>query len=209
MRPRRAACVALRTALLIGLFSTSAISAGKPADHPRWAVSVVSDDRSWYIDEPIGHAQEYLSFPGTPKRFDHDHKLSGKSPAEIKDRVEAQPLGEAPGYRVRQVTHTINDHELVNKMILVEGKSGEFCKTYPQQMSPSAVSVETACLAQVGSETILATSDSYTGNSGQRVELYSTFDKDGPILPVVGKKSEELLKGFFPHRAPYFERRRL
>src|SRR5271170_2153202 len=104
-RARSAVRVALRTALVISLSSTLALSSPKPPDHPRWGVIVASDNRSWYIDEPICNSQEYFSFSGAPQRFDYDHELSGRKPEEIKDKVYSLPIGGAPGYPVRQVNH--------------------------------------------------------------------------------------------------------
>jgi hypothetical protein len=198
-RARSAASgVFLRTALAISLSSTLAISAPRPTDHPRWAVIVASDNRSWYIDEPICHSQEYFAFPGAPQRFDYDRELSGKKTEEIKDKVYSLPIGGAPGYAVRQVNHIINASELTIKMILVERKVGEFCEIYHQQMSPDMVGAEPAYLVQVGAETILATTDPISGNGGRLEELYWTFDKDGPILLDVTDKIDEILKKLLP-----------
>jgi hypothetical protein len=192
--------VALQTALAISLSSKPAISSLRPSDHPRWAVIVASDNRSWYIDEPICHPQEYFLFSGAPQRFDYDHELSGENPAEIKDKVDSQLVGAAAEFAVRQVNHVINDNELAIKMILVERKAGEFCEIYHQQMMPDIVSVEPAYLVEVGPETILASTDLISGNGGRREELYWSFDKDGPIPLVVNDKLDEILKKLLPKR---------
>jgi hypothetical protein len=193
-----AARVAVRTALALSLSSAPTLSSPKPPDHPRWAVLVASDNRSWYIDEPICNSQEYFSFSGAPQRFDYDHELSQKTPSEIKDKVYSQPLGGAPGYPVRQINHVINGNELTIKMILIQRKPNEFCEIYHQQLSPDMVSAEPAYLVQVGPETILASTDPWTGNSGQRQDVYWTFDKDGPLWLDVDSKVEEALKEFRP-----------
>jgi hypothetical protein len=198
MRVYGAGRVALRTALVLGLSSTLAPSSPKPPDHPRWAVIAASDNRSWYIDEPICNSQEFFSFSGAPQRFDYDHELSRKNPAELKDKVFAQPLGGAPGYAVEEVDHVINGNELTIKMLLVMRKPGEFCEIYHQQMSPAMISVEPAYLVRFGDQTVLASTDPWAGNSGQRQDVYWTFDKDGPLWLDVDSKVEEALKEFRP-----------
>lgn len=194
----RAARAALRTTLVIGLSSAPALSAPKPPDHPRWAVYVASFIESKYIDEPICNSLEYFSFSGAPQRFDYVHELSRKNPSEIKDKVNTHPLGAAPGYPVQEVDHIINGNELTVKMLLVQRKPGEFCEIYHQQMSPVTISVEPAYLVHVGDETILAPTDPWVGNSGQRTDVYWTFDKDGPLLLDIDGKVEEALKEFRP-----------
>ena len=197
MRVRDACRVAAQIALLMSLFSAPVLYAQKAPDHPRWAVLVLSDSTSRYIDQPICNSLEYFS-SGRPQRFDYEHELSGKNPAEIKEKVNSQPLGVAQGFAVRQVTDIINENQLTIKMLLVERKAGEFCEIYHQQMSPDTVSVEPAFLVHVGDETVLASTDPWTGNSGQRTEVYWTFDKDGPLLLDVDGKIEEALKELRP-----------
>lgn len=200
MRVRDAYRVAARTALGISLFTTLAVPSQKPPDHPRWAVYVASFIESKYIDEPICNSLEYFSFSDSPQRFDYVHELSRKNPAEIKDKVSAQPLGAAPGYPVQEVDHILNGNgnELTIKMLLVQRKPGEFCEIYHQQMSPATISVEPAYLVRFGEETVLASTDPWAGNSGQRTEIYWTFDKDGPLLLDIDGKIQEALKEFRP-----------
>jgi hypothetical protein len=195
-RPRAVALVTLTAALAISLSSARALSPAKPPDHPRWAVIVVSDNGNRYIDEPICQPVQYFS--GDAQRFDYDHELAGKSSAEIKEKVDSQLLGTAQGFAVWQTTHVINGNQLTIKMILVERKAGEFCEIYHQQLAPDMVSVAPAYLVPVGAETILASTDPWIGNSGQRMDVYWTFDKDGPILLDVDHQIDEILKKLLP-----------
>jgi len=193
-----AARVALLAALVISFFSAPAVRSQKPPEHPRWSVYVASFIESKYIDEPICNSLAYFSSSGAPQHFDYVHELAGKNPAEITDKVSAQPLGEALGYHVQEVNHILSGNEFTIKMLLVERKPGEFCEIYHQQMSPAMISVEPAFLVHVGDETILASTDPWTGNSGQRQDIYWTFDKDGPLRLDIDSKVEEALKEFRP-----------
>ncbi len=195
---RRAGRVSLPAALLIVLFSSPAFSSSKPPDHPRWAVLVISDNRSWYIDEPICQSLGYFANPGTPQRFDYDHELSTKKPEEIKEKVSAHAVGVAPGYPVWQVNRVISGNELTIKMILVQRKPHEYCEIYHQQLMPDLVTAEPAYLVRIGSEVILATTDPISGNGGRSEELYWIFDKDGPILLDVAGKIDERLRKLLP-----------
>ncbi len=87
-----------------------------------------------------------------------------KQPADLKDKVESQPIGRIAEFTVYEVVHNINDGDLVMKMILVKRKAGEFCEIFQQQYDAVSVTVEPAYLVNVNSETILATSDRVTGN---------------------------------------------
>jgi hypothetical protein len=198
MRVREGCCVGTQIAVALCLASAPAFSYPKPPDHPRWAVLLVSDIDGRYIDEPICNSLEYFSFAGAAQRFDYDHELSLRKIVEIKDKVDSQALGVAQGFAVRQVTHIINDNQLTIKMLLAERKAGEFCEIYHQQLSPDMVTAEPAFLVHVGTETILASTDPYSGNTGQRAEVYWTFDKDGPILLDVDHVIDETLKKVRP-----------
>lgn len=196
MRIRAGCRVALRTAVMIGFSCPLAISAPRPSSHPRWAVHVASGKGSSYIDERICGALDYFS--GDALRFDYDHDLSGKRPTEIEDKVDSQPIGEVAGNVVQQVTHTVNDGELIMKMILVRRNEGMFCEIYHQQMAAAIVTVAPAYFVHVGLEVILATSDPVSGNGGWREEGYWTFDRDGPIELDVNDRIDEIQKKLLP-----------
>jgi hypothetical protein len=198
MSVRDTSHVATPVALLVSLFSTPILSAQKPPDHPRWAVYVASVIESKYIDEPTCNSLEYFSFSAVPQRFDYVHELAGKNPEQIKDKISTQPLGEALGYQVQEVDHILSGNELTIKMLLVQRKPGEFCEIYHQQMSPAMISLEPAFLVHVGDETILASTDPWTGNSGQHQDMYWTFDKEGPLWLDVDSKVDAALKEFRP-----------
>jgi hypothetical protein len=187
---------ALRAILLFAVLSVLAVSSSTPGDHPRWTVHVASGKGSSYVEKPICHSLKY--FVSDPKRFDYDGDLFGKKPSEIKDKVDSQRIGEVAGYTVRQVTHTINDGDLIMKMIFVVRADDSLCEIYHQQMAGVIVSVEPAYFVQVGPETILSTTDPVSGNGVWREEAYWTFDKDGPIELRVNDKIDEIQKELLP-----------
>ncbi|MFZ3264152.1 MAG: hypothetical protein WA172_09130 [Terriglobales bacterium] len=161
--------------------------------HPRWALHSYSGKRDFYVDQPNCHPLTYFSID--PKRFDYGEDLLVKQPADLKDKVESQPIGRIAEFTVYEVVHNINDGDLVMKMILVKRKAGEFCEIFQQQYDAVSVTVEPAYLVNVDSETILATSDRVTGNGAFLIEEYWAFDKDGPIpLDASAKISEITLK---------------
>jgi hypothetical protein len=195
MNSVRAACrAAVQTTLVAALFAVPVLSAQNPPEHPRWAVLVMSNINSRYIDQPICNSLEFFSSTNDPQRFDYDHELALRKIAIVKDKVDSLNLGTAAGFGIRQVTHTINDNVLAIKMILLERKPGEFCEIYHQQFSPDFISPEPAFLVNSDGETILASTDPWSGNTGTRQEIYWIFDKEGPALLNVDGVVEEALK---------------
>jgi hypothetical protein len=198
-RIRDACRVAGQTALALSLFSAPAISSPKAPDHPRWAVYVAATIESKYIDEPICNSLEFFSSTSDPQRFDYDHELAVSKVAIVKDKVDSRAVGTAAGFGIRQITHTINDNVLAIKMILVERKAGEFCEIYHQQFSTDFISPQPAFLVHDGAETVLASTGPWSGNSGQRQDIYWTFDKEGPRDLDVDGVVQEALKQFRPN----------
>ncbi|MGB6834910.1 MAG: hypothetical protein WCA94_02800 [Candidatus Acidiferrum sp.] len=198
MLVRKARCVATQMAFVLGLSPALPLFSQKPPDHPRWAVYVAATIDSKYIDEPICHSLEFFSSASDPQRFDYDHELALRNIAIVKDTVDSAALGAAAGFGIRQVIHAINDNVLAIKMILVERKAGEFCEIYHQQFSPDFIRPEPAFLVHDGPETVLASTDPWSGNSGQRQDIYWTFDKEGPRYLDVDGVVEEALKQFRP-----------
>jgi hypothetical protein len=199
MRVRDACRVAVQTALALSLLSVPATSSQKAPDHPRWAVLVASSLNSRYIDQPICNSLESFSSTSDAQRFDYDHELALRKVAIVKDKVDSLLIGTAAGFGIRQVTHTINDNALTVKMILLERQAAEFCEIYHQQFSPDFISPQPAFLVNLGTETILASTDPWTeNNTGQRQDVYWTFDKDGPLDLNVDGVVDEALKEFRP-----------
>jgi hypothetical protein len=164
--------------------------------HPRWAVHSVSIDSDFYINHPNCGSLEYFS--RDPQRFDYGGDLLGKNPGKLKEVVDSWDIGEAAGFTVHQLTHTIDNGALVMKMILVERGPGEFCEIYHQQYGDSEVVAGPAYLVTVNSETILATTDMDRGNGAWREEEYWAFDKEGPIPLDATPKIDAITRKLLP-----------
>jgi len=189
----------MRNLSLLALLFMLAPTAAAQSGHPRWSVLVSSGKGKSYIDEASCHPLEY--FLGNPLTFDYGSDLFGKKPDEIKDKVHSVLIGEIAGYAVLQVTHDVNDGELLMKMILIERKANQLCEIYQQQHEAAMVAVEPAYLVRVGGETLLATTDPVSGNGAWREEQYWAFDKDGPINLNVRDRITELQKKLLPKGA--------
>lgn len=165
-------------------------------EHPQWAVEVAVGNHTSYIDNPNCHPLEY--FLTDPKRFDYGSDLSKEQRSDIMDSVDKQEIGEVQGFRVTQVTHDINDGELIMKMILVQRHSGDFCEIYHQQNDAQTVTTQPAFLVKVGTDTLLGTNDAVSGNGGWYTFEYWAFDKDGPVALDVMNKIDENRQQLLP-----------
>ena len=183
-----------RLLLFIAYMVTAATSGA--SEHPRWSLHVISGRGESYIEEPSCHTREY--YLSDPLHLDYGSDLYGKTPDEIKDQIKTQRIGVAEGYVVDQVSHDINDGELIMKMILVQRKRGELCEIYHQQSPRELVEAGLAFWAKTGRETILATTDLVSGNGNWRAEAYWAFDKDGPIELDVTGRVQEIQKKLLP-----------
>ncbi len=186
----------MRAISIFMLICAAVASALAVPAHSRWALHSYSGKRDSYIEQPSCHPLKY--FLSDPKRFDYGDDLFGKSPADLKDKVESQHIGKIADFTIHEVIHNINHGDLVMKMILVERKAGEFCEIFQQQYDAVIVIAEPAYLVNVNSETILATSDRVTGKGAFLVEEYWTFDKDGPIPLFVSAKIKEIADKLLP-----------
>jgi hypothetical protein len=186
----------MRTISILALAYMAVASAFAAPAHPRWALHWYSGKGDFYIDQPSCGSLEYFS--SNPKKFDHGYDLFGKQPADTKDRVTSQRIGEIQQFTIYQVIHDINAGEVVMKMILVERKTGEVCAIFQQQYGAAMLDEEPAHLVNVGSDTILATDDRVSGNGAFRLEEYWTFDRDGPIPLHVRTKITEISQKILP-----------
>lgn len=166
------------------------------AAHPRWALHWSSGKGNFWIDQPDCHPLEYFS--KAPKRFDYGQDLFAVSPADIKDRAEETHIGEAQGFAIHQVMHTIHMEgwDLFIKMVLVERKKGEFCEIYNAEYDSRMASIDPAYIVNLDSQEVLATHDRVAGTGNSYVEEYWTFDKQGPEpldRSVIGETLKKLL----------------
>lgn len=196
-RVRDGCHVATRLALLLG-FACPGIFSQNSTDHDRWAVQISADGGSRRT-EPNCHPSEYFT-DGIRQIFLNEFK-DPKNPNFFEDTVSARRIGQISGRKIEQYEHRINhgsQNPMTVKMLLVEREPREFCEIYRQQFSPDTINVEPAFLVHVADETVLASTDPWAGNSGQRQDVYWTFDKDGPLWLDVDSKVEEALKEFRP-----------
>ena len=189
--------VAVGLTLLLGV-ACSAVFSQDSTDHDRWALRVSGDGGS-HLSEPNCHPSEYFS-DGIRQLFLKEFR-NPKDPDFFEDTASAQRIGEVSGHKIDQHEHRINhssQNPITVKMLLVERKPKEFCEIYRQQFSPDMVKAEPAYLVPVGTETILASTDPWTGNSGTRQEIYWTFAEDGPLKLDVDYVVDEALKKVRP-----------
>lgn len=190
--------IMLRTISAILLACTMAGATAATDEHPRWAVRVSSDGHAYFIDQPNCHPLAY--FLNDTSRLNDHHILVRIQPGKTKDEAKSQSIGEIGGHTINQITHNINDGELLLKMLVVERRTDEFCEIYHQEWMGDTFYQEVllANLVNVNSEIILATADRISGNGNWYDEHYWTFDKEGPIDLYVSEKIREIQKRLLP-----------
>ena len=176
------------------------------ASHPRWALRWSSAKGHHWTDQPDCHPLEYLT--KDPKRFDYGQDLYGESPADIKDKVEQQHIGEIGGFSITQILHTIAVKDwkpLFIKMILVERRPASFARFITENPTTSWTPSNQPTLLMSIHSKVLAARDRISGNGNFYDEEYWTFDKQGPIplnqdtiyqaLKKLLSKGKEVLNG--------------
>jgi len=183
-------------------FALSSYAQGPPsppqtATHPVWALHWSSGKGNFWTDQPDCHPLQYFST--NPKRFDYGQDLFGRSPTDIKDKVEEKRIGEVQGFSIHQILHTIpiEGWNLFIKMILVERRPGEFCEIYNAEYDAVMGSIDPAYIVEINSEKVLVTHDLVSGTGNFYVEEYWTFDNQGPI-PLDQGIIDETLKKLLP-----------
>jgi hypothetical protein len=194
VRPTR---LVMKTALALSLALPAGVHADSPS-HARWAVRVSSDGHSSFIDQPNCHPLDY--FAHDLSHYDVKHPLDRKQLSFLQDAFSSRPIAEIAGYKVLQLEHMINDHELMVKMLVVQRTPGEFCEIYHQEWMDEDFyeKVLPARQLDIGSETILITDDPLSGNGNWFDEHYWAFDKEGPIDLCVSEKIREIQESILP-----------
>ena len=187
----------VKAVLAISLILASGVRAADSPSHPRWAVRVSSDGHPSVIDEPNCHPLDY--FAHDLSHYNYKHPLDRKQLSFLQDTFSSRPISEIGGFKVLQLEHLINDHDLTVKILVVQRTRGEFCEIYHQEwLAGLYQEVLPAQVSEVGSDTILSTADPVTGNGNWRDDHYWTFDKDGPIDLEVNDKISETQKTLLP-----------
>jgi hypothetical protein len=175
--------ITVKTGLMIFLAFPAGLRAAGSPSHPRWAVRVSSDGHPSFIDAPNCHPLDY--FAHDLGHYNYQHPLDRKQQSFLEDTFSSRPISEIAGFRVLQLEHLINDHDLTVKMLVVQRKPGEYCEIDHQERARDLVQMQPAYFAQAGVEEVLATTDAISGNGPWLAEAYWTFDKDGSIHPDV------------------------
>ncbi len=198
MRVRDACRTAAKTALVIGLLSAPAFSATDTLDHPRWAVRVSSDGFSSFIDQPNCHPLDY--FARGLSHYDYQHPLTRQQQSFVQDTFSSRPIAEIAGFKVLQLEHRINDHDFRVKSLVIQRAPSEFCEIYHQEWMDENFyqDVLPASAVDIGSEAILMTHDSLSGNGNWFDEHYWSFDREGPIDLLVSEKIRKIEDSILP-----------